>query len=112
ANVAIEGKGYWTLTSGNAYFIDKLSPKTRVDSLTFGKNTLMWNIQKGKCISSDEIVVNNKIPDQAKAGTDRETCEDYVTLNANSPTTGVGTWIVLSGNGKFDNEHSPISIVR
>lgn len=112
ANMATQGTGYWTLTSGNAVFADKSNPKTLVSKLTFGPNILRWNIQKGKCISSDEIIVNNNVPDQAKAGTDRETCEDYLTLNANDPTTGLGSWQVLSGNGKFDDPHSPISIVR
>ncbi|SMO32992.1 PKD repeat-containing protein [Saccharicrinis carchari] len=112
ANIAPPGTGYWTLTSGNADFKDENDAKTLVSNLTFGANILRWNIEKGKCISSDEIVVNNNIPDQAKAGTERETCEDYLTLNANDPTTGTGTWYVLSGNGDFDDPHSPISIVR
>ncbi|WP_066632285.1 PKD domain-containing protein [Labilibacter marinus] len=112
ANVATQGTGYWTLVSGNATFIDEADPKTRVEDLTHGDNILMWNIQKGSCISSDEIVVRNNIPSQAEAGTDKESCEDYVTLNASDPTSGVGSWSVLSGNGKFDDASSPISIVR
>ncbi|MGQ1786549.1 PKD domain-containing protein [Saccharicrinis sp. GN24d3] len=111
-NVATQGQGFWTRTSGNAYFVDVNDPKTRVDSLKFGDNILMWNIQKGNCVSSDEIIVRNNIPDKAEAGTDKNTCEDYLTLNANDPKTGAGTWIVLSGNGDFEDPNSPTSIVR
>ncbi len=112
ANLPTQGEGFWTLISGNADFIDETDAKTRVEGLTFGENILMWNVQKGGCISSDQITVFNQVPDQAQAGTDRTTCEDYLTLNANDPNTGIGTWTVISGNGEFDDVNSPTTIVR
>ncbi len=112
ANSPTQGEGYWTLISGNADFADDTDEKTRVTGLTFGENILMWNIQKGGCISTDQITVFNQVPDQAEAGTNRSTCEDYLTLNANNPETGIGTWIILSGNGEFDDPNSPTTIVR
>ncbi len=112
ANVPSQGEGYWTLISGNASFVDETDAKTRVEELTFGENILMWNVQKGGCISSDQITIFNQIPDQAEAGTNRSTCEDYLTLNANNPDTGIGTWTIISGNGEFDDPNSPTTIVR
>ena len=112
ANLPTQGEGFWTLISGNATFVDDKDAKTRVEGLTFGENILMWNVQKGGCISSDQITVFNQIPDQAAAGTDRTSCDDYLTLNANDPDSGVGTWTVLSGNGTFDNANDPTTIVR
>ncbi len=112
ANSPTQGEGYWTLISGNADFADDTDEKTRVTGLTFGENILMWNIQKGGCISTDQITVFNQVPDQAEAGTNRSTCEDYLTLNANDPETGIGTWVILSGNGEFDDPNSPTTIVR
>ncbi len=112
ANVPTQGEGYWTLISGNASFVDDSDAKTRVEGLTFGENILMWNIQKGGCINSDQITIFNQLPDQAEAGTDRNSCEDYLTLNADDPNSGIGTWTVLSGSGEFDDPNSPTSIVR
>ncbi|TLX76145.1 PKD domain-containing protein [Labilibacter sediminis] len=112
ANEATQGEGYWTLISGNATFEDENDAKTKVEGLTFGRNILMWNITKGSCISSDSITVFNQIPSQADAGTNKETCEDYLTLNANNPTWGDGKWTVISGNGEFDNDTIATTIVR
>ncbi len=112
ANVPTQGDGFWTLISGNARYADATNENSRVDSLTFGENILQWNIQKGSCISSDQITIFNQIPDQAKAGNDRSTCEDYLTLNANNPNSGIGTWTVISGHGDFEDASNPTSIVR
>jgi hypothetical protein len=112
ANVPTQGSGYWTLISGNATFKDENMFNTQVNNLSFGSNVLMWNIKKGSCISSDTITVFNQVPDQAAAGVDRSTCEDYITLNANNPTLGTGRWSVISGKGDFDNETVSTSIVR
>jgi len=112
ANVPTQGEGYWTLTSGNASFVDTTDAKTKVEELTFGENILMWNIKKGSCISSDQITIFNQVPDQAEAGTNRSTCENYLTLNANNPNSGTGTWTVLSGHGEFDDDTNPSTIVR
>ncbi len=112
ANLPTQGEGFWTLISGNADFIDETDAKTRVEGLTFGENILMWNVQKGNCVSTDQMTVFNQIPDQAEAGTNRSTCEDYLTLNANNPDTGLGTWTIISGNGEFDDINSPTTVVR
>ncbi len=112
ANMPTQGDGFWTLISGKAEYADTTNENSRVDNLTFGENILQWNIQKGSCISSDQITIFNQIPDQAKAGIDRSTCEDYLTLNANNPNSGIGTWTVISGHGDFDDASSPSSIVR
>jgi gliding motility-associated-like protein len=112
ANEPTQGDGYWSLVSGNATFVDSTDAFTTVQDLTFGENILMWNIVKGNCSSTDEISVFNQVPDQAEAGTDRETCDDYLTLNANDPDSGEGVWTVISGSGEFVDSTNPTTIVK
>lgn len=111
-NVPSRGVGTWSLVSGKAVFDDPLDPKTTVRQLGFGENVLMWTITNGKCFSSDQVTITNKIPDQADAGTDRIICDDYITLNANNPSSGVGSWSVVSGKGVFDDMMYNRTVVR
>lgn len=103
ANKADYGVGLWERVSGNGDLVDPSDPKTRVENLEFGPNIFRWNIQNGNCISSDEVVIFNKIPDKANAGGDQTICEDYTVLNSNEPLTGVGSWSVIKGQGTFTN---------
>ncbi|MBR8537563.1 PKD domain-containing protein [Carboxylicivirga sediminis] len=97
------GIGEWSLVSGKGDFDDISGAKTTIRNLGFGENILMWTITNGACFSSDQVTIFNKTPDQAAAGDDRTTCEDYIVLNANIPVDGVGEWTVVSGSGAFDD---------
>lgn len=112
ANVATRGAGQWSLVSGKGVFDDALNPKTTIRGLGFGENILQWTISNGNCFTTDQVTIINRIPDQAKAGTDRTICEDYLVLNANDPTTGIGSWSVVSGKGVFDNVRQHNTTVR
>ncbi|MFT3737702.1 MAG: PKD domain-containing protein [Breznakibacter sp.] len=103
ANTPVYGTGTWSLVSGKAVFENVNDGKTRVNGLGFGENILQWAIQNGKCFSTDLVTVFNKVPDQSNAGDDRVICENYVVLNANNPTSGLGQWTVVRGAGAFEN---------
>jgi gliding motility-associated-like protein len=113
ANIPLAGlgSGQWTLVSGKGDFDDMSSAKTTIRNLGFGENILKWTITNGSCFSSDQVTIFNKIPDQAAAGDDRNTCEDYIVLNANIPVDGVGVWSVVSGSGVFENENQHNTMV-
>ncbi|WP_430813243.1 PKD domain-containing protein [Carboxylicivirga sp. RSCT41] len=113
ANIPISGLGIgeWTLVSGKGDFDDVTEAKTTIRNLGFGENILMWTITNGDCFTSDQVTIFNKIPDQAAAGDDRTTCENYIVLNANNPVDGSGTWTVVSGKGMFENKHQHNTMV-
>ncbi|WP_430812046.1 MULTISPECIES: PKD domain-containing protein [unclassified Carboxylicivirga] len=105
------GEGQWSLVSGKGDFDNAADPKSVIRNLGFGENILMWSIIKGNCFTSDQLIVFNKVPDQAEAGDNRATCEDYIVLNANDPVDGSGTWSVVSGKGVFEDEHKHNTMV-
>ncbi|MCU4175702.1 PKD domain-containing protein [Carboxylicivirga sp. N1Y90] len=103
ANAPEYGVGSWTVVSGRGDFEDVTDPKTTVRNLGFDENILMWSIQNGSCFSTDQVIITNKVPDQSEAGSDRNTCDDYIVLNANNPVSGTGIWTVISGSGDFED---------
>lgn len=105
-NIATVGNGKWSLVTGSAVFKDSTDEKTLVTGLGFGDNSVQWTISKGTCFSSDIVMVFNKVPDQSKAGVDQVVCDNYTTLNANDPTSGAGTWVVMSGLGEFEDRRN------
>ncbi|MBP8849869.1 MAG: gliding motility-associated C-terminal domain-containing protein, partial [Breznakibacter sp.] len=105
-NIATNGTGNWSIVTGSAVFVDPTDPKTKVTGLGFGDNSVQWTISKGSCFTSDIVMVFNKVPDQSKAGVDQVVCDNYTTLNANDPTSGTGTWVVMSGLGEFEDRNN------
>ena len=105
ANVPIYyDDAYWELISGYGELDDINNPKTTVRNLTFGENEFQWVIKKGNCTLADRVVIFNKIPDKAFAGSDQpDVCDTYTILNANDPATGSGKWSVIKGKGTFED---------
>ncbi|MBK9477954.1 MAG: T9SS type A sorting domain-containing protein [Bacteroidia bacterium] len=78
--------------------------------------TLRWTIQNGACTnnSDDMEVILNQNPTSADAGPDQvnsNTCGvTQITLAANTPIIGTGSWSVVTGlGGSFGNSASPNS---
>lgn len=57
-------------------------------------------------ITSASILTLNLSPGIAIAGSSQSVCGTSSSLSANSPTNGIGTWSVLSGNGTISNTNS------
>jgi|MDSW01.1.fsa_nt_gb gliding motility-associated-like protein len=106
--------GTWVVISGNAVFDDINNPNTVVSGLNTGDNTLEWNVES-ECseeIASSQIIINVAQPPYSNAGENQELCENFTTLDANSPQEDeIGTWIVISGNAVFNNINDPNAIV-
>ncbi len=107
------GSGLWSIAggSGSANFINPGSPNTLVTGLDRGKNILRWTITNKGCTSTDEVVIENDNPTTAYAGTDRSICGETITLSANAPDIGTGTWSVLGGSATIANPNSNTSEV-
>jgi PKD repeat protein len=114
ANVPVHfDNAYWERISGYGELDDLNDPKTIARNLAFGPNEFQWVIENGACTSTDRVVIFNKIPDKAFAGSDQlNVCDTYTVLNANDPETGTGKWSVIKGKGTFDDAAQYNSIVR
>jgi len=99
------GYGYWTNYGSETTFITDInSPITTVTNLQLGQNYFQWNVEKGTCFASDEVIVNFN-PITAYAGEDQQTCDNfYGPLNGNdvSANNATGLW-TSTGTATFGN---------
>ena len=96
------GTGVWTQVSGpnTGNIISATSPATSVDGLMPGTYLFSWTTSNGNCVSSADTiqVAIFGIPNFSDAGPDQNLCNDsVVTLAGNTPSSGTGTWTMLSG---------------
>ena len=118
ANTPVYGTGAWSIVTGTGgSFSDVTDPAATFTGTAGVTYTLRWTITNSPCLvaSSDDVVIGfNLFPTTAVAGpnqTDAATCGlTTVTLAANTPVVGTGTWSVFSGaGGSFGNVNSPTS---
>ena len=103
ANIPQIGTGKWSVVSGSAAFEDPNDPLTKITDIGNGSNLLRWTTTNSSCNLSDEVYIINSLPTIAYAGEDRAVCNTTANLLANPPTTGTGTWKVVSGYGVIVN---------
>ena len=114
-NTPVTGTGLWTIVSGSGGSFALATNPTTLFSGTPGTTyVLQWTITNGVCApSSDQVTIKldaNPSP-AAAAGSDQTLCSTSATLAANRPTTGIGTWTILSGaGGSFVNANSPTTV--
>lgn len=115
-NTPASGTGTWTQVSGpsSTSINAPNTPTTTITGLnTVGTYVFRWTISNGVCaVNSDEVnVVVDPLPTVADAGTDQNSCitTSTVTLAANSPVTGTGSWSKVSGptGGNIANPTNP-----
>lgn len=92
--------GLWTkLTGPNATIANDTLFNTNITGLTNGIYTFEWRNTSGICdptFDTIQITISGPVT-IADAGTDKDSCSNSVTMNANTPTTGIGTWSQLNG---------------
>lgn len=100
-NLPIIGAGVWSLLSGSAVIQNPTSATTAISDIALGISEFVWTITNGSdCVSSDTVSIERiPAPDNSLAGDDQQVCVDIAQLNANSPSSGSGTWILVSGSG-------------
>jgi len=102
-NLPASGTGIWTQVSGpSASTIT--SPTSNTSSVTgltsAGTYLFQWTISTSCAASSDQIqVVVSATPTVSNAGPDASVCGLTAALAGNVPTTGTGTWTLVSGPG-------------
>jgi hypothetical protein len=111
-NAPLTGTGTWTLVSGNGTITTPTSPTSGLTALGVGANTFRWTLLNGVCADSqDDVVITRDQLTNANAGPDQTVCATSATLAGNTPTTGTGTWTLISGTGTITNLNSPTSTV-
>ncbi len=117
ANLPATGLGIWSQISGpnNANVTSVILPNTPVTGLIPGAYTFTWSISSGSCPSKIDTVslVVNQAPSVALAGLDQILCGvSSTTLQATTPTIGIGMWSQISGPGtvSFINALDPVTI--
>ncbi len=107
----------WT-TSGNGTFSNATSNTAvytpSANDIAAGSVTLTYttNDPTGPCgpVSDQMTLTINPAPTTAVAGADQSICASSTSLAANSPTSGAGSWSIISGNGGvLDDASSPTS---
>ncbi|MBL0047143.1 MAG: HYR domain-containing protein [Bacteroidetes bacterium] len=111
ANTPTVGTGTWTIISGvGGSFSLNTNPAATFTGTLGTTYVLRWTIANAPCTSSaDDVTITfNNNPTTANAGPDQtgvSTCGlTGVTLAGNIPTSGTGTWSIVSGgSGSFTN---------
>ncbi|MBA3681967.1 MAG: gliding motility-associated C-terminal domain-containing protein, partial [Bacteroidetes bacterium] len=111
-NTPTSGIGTWSVITGSGTFNNTNNPVTTVTGLALGTNVLQWSItNNGACpqtVSTMTIFVD-QAPSIALAGPNQTLCilNPTTTLAGNTPTSGVGTWSVISGSATIGNINNP-----
>lgn len=101
ANNPSIGSGKWTIISGSGIFENDTIYNTNVHNLAQGVNIFKWTITNKSCSTSDQVKIANNSPTKADAGLDQTICTNTVTLNPNTPSIGIGEWMIVSGAANF-----------
>ncbi|MEN8120420.1 MAG: PKD domain-containing protein, partial [Bacteroidota bacterium] len=101
ANALSSGQtGLWISAGANPVIENSTSPATHVTNLDYGTNTFFWTVTTtAGCNSSVEYQLINNSPTPADAGTYPPLCTSTVSLAANNPLYGTGSWSVVGGSG-------------
>ncbi len=97
--------GTWSVAgaSSAAVFENEHDPTTKVSSLGLGENILRWTTTYKGCTDYAEVSIINGKPSTPYAGSEQNTCDDYVTLEAHKPDIGTGEWSTVSGLSSWDD---------
>ena len=110
-NIATTGTGIWTLVSGTGTITTTASPTSGITGLGVGPNVFQWTISNAPCVASFSTVTITGVaaPTISIAGPPQSVCATSATLAGNAPTTGTGTWTLVSGTGTITTPSSPTS---
>ena len=105
-NVPTVGSGSWQVIAGGSNLDNANSATCNASNLQVGNNLFVYTISSGNICPNTTDTLSVQVleqPSAANAGTDQQICSNFTQLNSNIPTTGVGIWSVISGNGTFSD---------
>jgi len=105
--------GIWDIIEGGASVTNPTAYNSSVINLSAAPQTnlLRWYVTQNNCTFFDDMAITyNPLP-PAYAGEDQETCQNYITLDAQPATLGVGHWALASGTGSVQSLYNPNSEV-
>ena len=110
-NTPTVGTGLWTVVSGTGTITTPTSPTSGLTGLGVGPNVFQWTISNGTCTPSSSTVTITGVaaPTVSNAGPNQSICSTSTTLAGNTPTTGSGTWTLVSGAGTITTPSSATS---
>lgn len=111
ANLAIIGKGKWTIEEGSGIIEYPTKNITPVKKLGLGSNIFRWTVTEKGCASFDEVFIANYSV-KANAGNDEIVCSGATTqFIGNDPGQGTGTWTVKSGQANIIEPNNPQTMI-
>jgi gliding motility-associated-like protein len=102
-NTAASGTGTWSQISGplGTTIVALSSPTTSINGLATGTYVFQWEISNSPCAVSDDqvTIIIDGSPSIADAGADQNVCSasGSAVMAGNTPSTGTGTWLQISG---------------
>jgi gliding motility-associated-like protein len=103
------GTGQWSVLSGTATIANANATSTSVSNVTAGSTVVLrWTVSSLGCISNtvDVTLVNNALPSTAalvSPATLTNCNNGSFNIEAVAPTSGTGTWSVMSGTATIAN---------
>ena len=101
-NIPFIGTGTWSKLSGptgGSFKPNANTPGTKFYTASAGTYVFVWKISNYTCSKSDQVIIKNYLlPTNANAGSDQlSVCSGSITMNANLPSTGMGSWSLIDG---------------
>ena len=110
ATIPTTGAGSWSLLSGTGSIITPTNSSSQITGLGTGTNNFVWTVSNGVCTAATStVVVVRDIQPIANAGANQTICAVTATMAATTPTTGTGSWSLLSGTGIIATSNSSTS---
>ncbi len=105
ATAPITGSGLWSIISGSGSISNASASNSAVNGLLPGDVIFVWTVSNAPCPESTDTVTITVLPalSLAQAGADVSICANQYDMNAVAPTSGTGTWTILSGAGNIAN---------
>ncbi len=114
ANTPVMGYGNWNVITGPGVIVNPSNPSSTVINLALNLNSFEWVVSNGVCPSSKDTVsyVIKGVPDIAATASDYEMCETKpLSIKANMPANGSGSWSVIKGSGIIVNPLSDSTFI-
>lgn len=115
-NVITDGTGMWSLVSGSGNIVSPNSTSTTITDLGPGANVFSWTatptVVGCPILTSSLTITTTNLPSVAYAGADLGGCAASQTMAATAPTSGTGTWTLISGCGVAASPNSATSVIN